>query len=366
MYPALAVLQALSEAGSQGQTDLTTLQVLWVGGEKGMEEELVKRAGIPFMAIPAAGVHGVGLKALPANLARLGRGVARSRRILSNFRPQVMLFTGGYVAVPVAFSAWLPLRMIPRPRSLVYVPDIEPGWALKALVRMADHVALTVEESRMYIPSRIPSTVTGYPIRPELANWDKPGARQTLGLQPDLPVFLVMGGSRGARSINQALFSGLPQLLKDMQIVHVTGQVAWPEVEHIRQSLPVDLVSRYQAYPYLHQEMGAALASADLVLSRAGASSLGEYPMFGLPAILAPYPYAWRYQSVNAQYLVERGAAVLIKDADLAKQLLPIVQDILFDSTRRHAMASAMRSMAHPQAAQSIAGKLRSLAANSS
>ena len=121
VYPALSVLQAL---------DKDPLDMLWVGSEGGMEEDLVKRAGIRYTAIPAAGVHGVGLKALPGNLVRLARGVLASRRILREFNPQVLFFTGGYVAVPMALAG----TGVP---SLLFVPDIEPGLALKTLARFA-------------------------------------------------------------------------------------------------------------------------------------------------------------------------------------------------------------------------------------
>jgi UDP-N-acetylglucosamine--N-acetylmuramyl-(pentapeptide) pyrophosphoryl-undecaprenol N-acetylglucosamine transferase len=107
--------------------------------------------------------------------------------------------------------------------------------------------------------------------------------------------------------------------------------------------------------------MGAALAAADLVLSRAGASALGEYPLLGLPAILVPYPYAWRYQQVNARYLEERGGALLVKEADLAEHLFPLVHQLMGDASRRKAMSQAMKSLARPEAARAIAGLLKSL-----
>ena len=328
-----------------------------------MEAELVQREAIPFEAIPAAGVHGVGFKSLPGNLLRLGRGLSKSRRILRQFQPDVLFFTGGYVAAPMALAARLP-GLKQRPRSLVYCPDIEPGWALQALLRMADHAALTVAESRAYLPARLPSTVTGYPLRQEVKRWERLAACRELGLELDLPVFLVMGGSKGARSINQALFAALPSLLESMQVVHITGQLTWPEAEQARQGLPLGLAPRYHAFPYLHAHMGAALAAAHLALSRAGASSLGEFPYFSLPAILVPYPHAWRYQRVNAEYLVQRGAAQMLLDGDLSARLLPVVQALMDNPSQRQVMAQAMQSLAQPQAAQNIAAVLRSLAAD--
>ncbi len=331
--------------------------LLWVGGKGGMEADLVKRANIPFDSIPAAGVHGVGWRLLPGNLVQLVRGLLASWQILRRFKPDVILFTGGFVAVPLALAARLPLG-IKRPRSLVYIPDIEPGMALNVLVRLADQIAVTTEASRQYLPGRARVECTGYPVRPELAHWQRADARQSLGLQPDLPVLFVFGGSKGARSINRALLPALPDLLPEMQILHLSGQLDWPEVEARRAQLSPELAGRYHAYPYLHEEMGAALAAADLALSRAGASTLGEYPFFGLPAILVPYPYAWRYQHVNARYLVERGAALLVKDENLPGQLTTLVRDLLSDPLRLEKMSQAMRSIAKPAAAQKIASLL--------
>lgn len=326
-----------------------------------MEADLVKRAGVPYRAIPAAGVHGVGLSALPGNLWRLGRGYFAARKLLREFNPQVLFFTGGYVAVPVALAARLGLRGS-RPRSLVFVPDIEPGLALKTLIRFSDKVAVTNERSRPFLPGRTDITASGYPVRPDLKGMTKEQGRLSFGLQPDLPTLLVLGGSKGARSINRALKAVLPQLLAELQVVHITGQLDWDEILAFRQRLTAEQARRYYAAPYLHEEMGAALAAGDLVISRAGASTLGEYPLFELPAVLVPYPYAWRYQRTNAAYLVERGAAVLLPDEDLPQRLLPVVLEIMHDEGRRKAMCAAMAGLAHPQAAATIAGLISGLA----
>ena len=148
---------------------------------------------------------------------------------------------------------------------------------------------------------------------------------------------------------------------KIAKIIHVTGKLDWQEVAVARESLPNDVRDRYQIYAYLHDEMGAALAAADLIVSRAGASILGEFTYYGVPAILVPYPYAWRYQRVNANWLSERGAAVIVEDADLAEQLVPLVTDLFNDEERLNKMANASRKYAQPEAAQRIASLLLSL-----
>ncbi len=332
----------------------TALQVLWVGGEGGMEQELVTRAGIPYRAVPAAGVHGVGWRRLPGNVWQLLRGYWAARRVIREFQPNVLFFTGGYVAVPVGLAA----RGRPM---LLTVPDIEPGLALKVLARIASCIAVPVEESRRYFPARKSVHITGYPVRRALRQWQRTTARTALKLEADLPVLLVFGGSKGAHSINQALLANLEALLSEAQVIHLSGALDWPQVEARWHTLPEALRQRYHPFPYLHEEMGAALAAADLVVSRAGASILGEFPLFGLPAILVPYPHAWRYQKLNAEYLVRQGAAVLVEDAHLRDRLLPEVRTLLRDPTRRQAMAAKMRALARPQAAETIARLLCSL-----
>jgi UDP-N-acetylglucosamine--N-acetylmuramyl-(pentapeptide) pyrophosphoryl-undecaprenol N-acetylglucosamine transferase len=323
-----------------------------------MEADLVKREGVRFEAIPAAGLHGVGIRALPGNIWQMGHGFFSSQRILRGFRPDVLLFTGGYVAVPMALAA----RLSRRAKSLLYVPDIEPGLALKTIARFADRIALTVDESKAFFPKHPGLTVTGYPLRSTLDQWTKADARRIFALREELPVLLVFGGSKGARSINQALTNALPGLLKDMQVIHISGKLDWQMVEQARAGLSSEQQNRYRVYPYLYKEMGAAMRMADLALTRAGASSLGELPLFGLPAIVVPYPHAWRYQRVNASYLIKHGAAELLEDAELSEQLVPKVRALMADRERREKMSQAMRSLAKPEAATTIAALLKEMA----
>jgi UDP-N-acetylglucosamine--N-acetylmuramyl-(pentapeptide) pyrophosphoryl-undecaprenol N-acetylglucosamine transferase len=203
---------------------------------------------------------------------------------------------------------------------------------------------------------------TGYPVRADFLKWNRGSARKALNLHEGKPVLLVTGGSRGARSINQAVLAHLPSLLEIAQVIHISGQLDWPTVEAAAGSQSREMRRDYHAYPYLHEEMGAALAASDLVVSRAGASSLGEYPLLGLPAVLVPYPHAWRYQKVNADYLASRGAAVTLEDHRLKDDLLRLVQLLLTDTAKREKMRKAMRALAHPQAARQIAQHLFELA----
>jgi len=345
VYPALAVHSAV-------KSRVPDVDTLWVGGEAGMEAALVKRQGLAFQSVPAAGVHGVGLAAMPRNLALLGRGILAAGRILREFDPDVLFFTGGYVAVPVALAG----RSVP---IVLYAPDIEPGIALKSLARFSDVIAVTTDQSQKYFNK--PVFETGYPLRADLALWDRQTAHHHLGISGKLPVLLVFGGSQGARSINMAVLHHLHALLQKFEIVHLTGELDWQTVNTEREQLPVELADHYHALPYLH-EMGAALAAADLVVSRAGASSLGEFPLFGLPAILVPYPHAWRYQKVNADYLARRGAAVLLEDQRLNDELLVTLNILLDNPNKLKAMRAAMFGLSHPRAADKIASTLIKLA----
>lgn len=349
MYPALAVVQALN-AKRQG------LSTLWVGSEGGMEAELVRREGIAFAPIPAAGLHGVSLRALPRNASSLARGLFSARKILRDFRPDVLFFTGGFVAGPIALASRLAAKRAP---ILVYVPDVEPGLALKALARFADRIAVSTPDSQKYFGRKV--AITGYPLRLNLASWTRKPGRAALQLSDDLPVLLVAGGSRGARSINQALMAQLPALLEIAQVVHITGELDWKAVEMERARLAAPHLDRYHAFPYLHDEMGAALAAADLVVARAGASALGEFPFFGVPAIVVPYPHAWRYQRVNAEYLATHHAAIVLDDQDLVRGLANAVKDVLKNASKLEAMGKSMRALARPQAAQAVAEQLLDL-----
>ena len=373
MYPALAVLQTLYDLTKQ-ETSLTNneyhssnqvdLSSLWVGGIGGMEKELVCRAGIPYQEISAAGLHGVGWKRIPGNLYRLGVGVLGARKILKQFQPNVIFFTGGYLAFPMAIAARTIYWKKGRPRTLLYVPDIEPALALKTLARFSDQIAVTTANTREYYPKRSHVVVTGYPTRLEHQPWiNKPNRKeeacQVFGLDSRAPVTLVFGGSKGARSINYAVLENLSDLLKLTQIVHVTGNLDWEDIQkwikaHKNDELK-ELLTGYHPYPYLHEEMSAAFAGADLAVCRAGASILGELPLFELPAILVPYPHAWRYQQTNAQYLVQQDAAVMIDDAALPQQLIPMVRDLITHSEKLGKMRQAMKRLAKPNAANDIA-----------
>jgi len=245
------------------------------------------------------------------------------------------------------------------------VPDIEPGLALKAIAPLTRRICAIAAETRTYVDRKWAErvVVTGYPTRRELQVLERGESLRQLGLDPGRRTVLVTGGSRGARSINRAVFAALPDWLTDFQVIHLTGQLDIAEAEGVAQGLAPEQRARYVVKPYLH-EMGLALSAADLVVSRAGASAIGEYPLYGLPAVLVPYPYAWRYQKVNADHLTTRGAAVRLDDGALGERLAGEVRALLADPARLATMRAAARALATPDAAERIAGVLRDVARN--
>lgn len=275
--------------------------------------------------------------------------------IMHEFRPDVVCITGGYVAAPVAWAAWLT-----RVPLLIYLPDIVPGLAIRLTARLATRVAVSFPEVvRWFGPKAV---VTGYPVRRGLFETDKTTARATLGLAPDLPTLLVMGGSRGAASINRALVGALPALLPRCQVVHVAGQTDWAWVTSQQPAIrQMPYSERYHAYPYLH-DMAPALVAADLAVARAGAATLGEFPAVGLPSILVPYPYAGQHQQINAAYLADRGAAIILADHEVAARLASSVVELWNSPERLRNMAAAARALARPDAADNIVRVLYDLA----
>ncbi len=326
---------------------------LFVGEQEGMERELVTRTSTPFRSVRAGAMHGVGVVHMMRSSVRLAVGFVQSLQLIRELRPDVVFLTGGFVGVPVSLAAWA--RRVP---SVVFLPDVEPGLAVRMMARFATRVAATTPASALFFDARR-FVATGYPLRPEFKQATRAEGRARLGIAEDARVVLVYGGSRGARSVNRALLRDLPALLEDDRkvVLHVSGKTDWEEVRAARENLTDVQRVRYFAFPYLHEEMPLAMAAADVVVCRAGASVLGELTYLGLPAILVPYPHAWRYQQVNARYLAERGAATILPDAALAAPgvLANAVNALLDDADRRDAMRRAARALAVEDGAERLA-----------
>jgi UDP-N-acetylglucosamine--N-acetylmuramyl-(pentapeptide) pyrophosphoryl-undecaprenol N-acetylglucosamine transferase len=328
-----------------------------VGNASGIEAQLATRAGLPFRGIETASFQGAAPWVLPSRLAKLARGTAQSVKIVDEFRPQAVLATGGYVCAPAVLAARM--RKVP---SVVYLPDLAPGMAIRVLGRFAAVVAVSFQRSASFFPPG-KAVVTGYPVRGELFEASKTTSRRRLGLNLDQKILLVLGGSQGAHSINVALGEILEDLLDICQIVHIAGQTDAPWLSAQRDNLPRALAERYWVYAYLHEEMLDALAAADLVVARAGAATVGEFPALGLPSILVPYPYAGRHQELNADHMANNDAAVKVADADLAKGILrEMIIGLLNDEERLARLAEATRNLARPDAAKRIAQLLKNIA----
>lgn len=350
MYPAFAVAEAL-QAVSQPAVTLHFVGGIGVGG---MEPEMIARSGITWHSatyIPGGPVHGVSPLRMVSSSFKLAAGLVKALLEMARVRPHAVLVTGGWASLPVALAGWLW-----RAPVYAFVPDIEPALTLKVTSRFARRVAATTAETAQYFRAG-QVVATGYPLRKHVLAATREAGLAHFRLDPARRTLLITGGSSGARSINQAVVAVLPQLLADdrLQVVHITGKLDWDTVRVAREQLPPDLQARYHAVDYLHDDMGLALAAADLVVSRAGASTLGELTYFGLPAILVPYPYAWRYQKVNADYLASRGAALVLEDQRLREDLLPTVQGLLADPARMAAMAERARALGQADGAQRIA-----------
>ncbi|MFN7209935.1 MAG: UDP-N-acetylglucosamine--N-acetylmuramyl-(pentapeptide) pyrophosphoryl-undecaprenol N-acetylglucosamine transferase [Aggregatilineales bacterium] len=352
IYPALSVVEALRERAPDAQLH-------FVGSLTGIENELVPREGwAGFHRVQSGALHGVGLRRQLSSGLKIALGVGQAWRLAARYRPRALFLTGGWATFPTALGCWL--RGVP---IVVYLPDIEPALGVKAISRFARLILTPVAESAAYFRRGAPVEAVGYPLRRALLSAERSAAQAHFQLDSERVTLLVFGGSLGARSLNNALAAILPDLLGEgVQVLHISGKADWEAVQARRDALDPALRARYRAFPYLHEEMGLALAAADLALCRAGASVLGELTHFGLPAILVPYPHAWRYQKVNADWLVARGAALRLDDERLASDLLPTLRALLSDTARRAAMRAAARRAAVPNAAGRIAERLLEVA----
>jgi UDP-N-acetylglucosamine--N-acetylmuramyl-(pentapeptide) pyrophosphoryl-undecaprenol N-acetylglucosamine transferase len=351
VYPALSIAEALRRELPPGEA----LDILYIGSEGGAERDIVQRAGFPLKTIMSAPIRGKMPWEMAVNTARIAIGARQARGILGEFSPQAVLSTGGYAGFPVALAART--RGVP---VAVYLPDLLPGWAVRAIARLAHKAAVTAVEGLRRLPSA-KTVVTGYPVREEFWRANRKDGRERLDLDQEEKVLFITGASSGAHSINKAVASDLPGLLQLCEVVHLSGHNDEPWLREIRDSLPEGLRKRYHLYGYMYGDTPWAMAAADLALCRSGASVMGELPAVGLPAVLVPYPYAGGHQRLNARYLERHGAAVILADSELDR-VLPVVGELLHDASRLRAMREASRRIARPDAARRIARILIDLA----
>jgi len=348
VYPSISVARAL-ENFTPG------LQLLYIGVHGRIDETIVPREGIPFRAISAGQLRVASPLTFARNALKLALGVAQAAWILLRFKPDAVFATGGYASVPVGVAA----RLLRRP-LIVYLPDVTPGWAVRLLSRLATRMATTSERALGYLPKG-KTTVVGYPVRDDFWSIDRAAARERLGLPREGKVLLVTAGSLGARKINEAVAAALPRLLERCHIIHLTGAAdeAWANEQ--RTALTQAQQERYTMHGYT-DDVPAMMIAADLVVSRAGASTLGELPAAGAASILAPGEYEGWSQAPNAEYLQARGAAVVLRNAELDR-LGATVIELLDDEARLARMRAAAKSLARPNAARDLAQMLVEAAA---
>lgn len=347
-YPALTTLSAV-------QRRHLPHDVLWVGTANGLEARITAEHGIPFKAITTGKLRRrPNLRELGTNIAdvfRIPVGVFQAVGHAARYLPDVVLSTGGYVAVPIGVAA----KLIRRP-LVMHEQTTVVGLANRILARLATRIALSHESSLDYLPASVRdrAVVTGNPVRPELLRGDSAAAYDHFGLTFEVPLIYVTGGAQGSKQINTLIAESLPTLLRHAQIVHQCGP-AW--IEQMRAvPLPPGLADRYHPVPYVGAELPDLLAAADVLVARAGAGTVSELTAVGKPSVLIPLiPTGGDEQRKNAAYLVSAGAArALLEPHPSAEQLLAELMPVLADPALRASMGAAARKLGRVDAADAL------------
>jgi UDP-N-acetylglucosamine--N-acetylmuramyl-(pentapeptide) pyrophosphoryl-undecaprenol N-acetylglucosamine transferase len=314
-------------------------EILFVGTERGIEARVLPREGFRLETIPVKGLKGRGIRGLVDGIWGIPAGLLRSLRIIWKFRPDLVIGLGGYASGPLLLAAKLR-----RLRCAIMEQNLRPGFTNKFLARFVDRVFTSYRESGAYF-SGGKVLETGNPVR-----WRKLPAVK----RGEKFVLLVFGGSAGAHHINLAVVDAmnrLTDLAGGLQVIHQTGQADFAIVKAAYDSLPFEA----EVLPFI-EKMDEAYARADVVLCRAGATTVAELTAFGKAAILVPYPYAiYDHQRWNAQALQDQGAAEMILDQELNGDLLARrIHACVSDRQRIERMAAAARAMGRPEAAARI------------
>ena len=346
IYPALTIYKTLET--------MVDANFLYVGTERGLESRIVPKEGIPFTTLPVQGLQRTLSLDTLVTAGKTLSSLWKANRLLSDFKPDIVIGTGGYVCGPLLLAA--ALRGIP---TLIQEQNVVPGITNKILSRFVDVVAVGYEEAIPHFPSAKKVIYTGNPVRPSVMTANREEARAYFGLQDDQTAILVAGGSRGARSINTAM-QAVHEHYKgreDIKIIHATGT---DEYSRVCESLGIQEGDVYSStshiVPYL-DNMDMAMAASDMAIFRSGAIGLAELAVRGIPSILIPYPYAAAdHQTFNAKAFVDAGASTMIVDKELnGTRLLQAVDAMLADQRCRKRMAEATLQLGKPEAAIEIA-----------
>jgi len=343
IYPALAVARSL-------QATPTAPELRWVGGHRGLESQVVPGSGIPLRRLLLRSLRTVEFNVHAVlDPIRLVLSIPQAMALLVARRPSAIFTTGGYVAIPVMLAA-----AVLRIPVVMWDGNVVPGRSVRLTSRLANALAVTFDETCSTLGPRRPCFVTGTPIRDPRAV-SRADARVQLGIPEGDRLLLIFGGSQAVRRFNTSVAEALPRLVALTRIIHVTGDAGYEAAVTGRNALPAELRSRYRPERFLAGEMDLALAAADLVVGRAGSSTLSEVAAFGLPMVVVPYPHAAGHQRRNAEEMVRAGAARLVEDEAFDAQALLAAAAILDNPPERAAMAAAARSLARPGAASAVA-----------
>lgn len=346
--PALAVAGYIRE-------NYPKAEILFVGTADRMEAQLVPAAGYDFKTIEIQGfsreLNFGGLKHNLKTVKLLLKSEGQAKKIIGDFKPDAVIGFGGYVSGPVLSVA---ARMgIP---TAVHEQNAFPGVTNKSLAKKVDVVMLTAKEAERLLKPKNPCVVTGLPIRGEIINANREFARAEMKLD-SRPLILSMGGSLGARAINSAVKFLIESRYekKDCYYLHATGKAGAGMIDEIKEKINLDANPQIMLREYIN-DMDRCLAAADIVICRAGASSLSEIQALGKPSILVPYPYAAEnHQYYNAKALADRDAAILIEEKDFTgERLLSEVEKLLADPKKLAEMGRNAKDMAILDASQRI------------
>ncbi|MFI2077653.1 UDP-N-acetylglucosamine--N-acetylmuramyl-(pentapeptide) pyrophosphoryl-undecaprenol N-acetylglucosamine transferase [Streptomyces triculaminicus] len=367
-YPALTAIRTLQKRlSAEGRA----LEVLWIGTADGLEARVAPAEGIAFATVATGKIRRSSnpLKMMSAanmkDMARVPLGVAQARKLVADFRPDVVLATGGYVAVPAGLAA----RMCRRPLVL-HEQTVRLGLANRKLAGSATRIAVSSESTVPLLPEAVRSAavVTGNPIRPEVLAGHPDKAVEALGLygfDRGLPTVYVTGGAQGSQQINGLVRDALPWLLDRANVIHQCGPDNVEELRRHVAALPASSAGRYYLAGFVGPELPDVLALADIVVSRSGAGTLAELTALGKPAVFVPLASsAGNEQAHNARHLEEAGAAVALLDDVTADRLRDAVGPLLVDPTRREAVAARAQAHGRPDAADRLVDVILSAASS--
>lgn len=354
IFPAIAIANAIRARHADAD-------ILFVGAEGKMEMEKVPAAGYPIEGLPIAGLQ---RKLTPANLwknlqlpLKMIRSRAKVKRILADFRPDVVVGVGGFASEPTLKAA----ASLGYP-TLLQEQNSYAGLTNKLLSRSARTICVAYDGMQRFFPAD-KIVFTGNPVRADIEHMacSREEGLAHFALSPSMPTVLVVGGSLGARSINQMMLAALPSLASaQVQYIWQTGRWGFDEAQAAIQRMPDTCPVKVHQFI---QRMDLAYAAADLVVSRAGAIAISELCLVGKPVILIPSPnVAEDHQTKNALALVDKGAALMVPDAECATKALPLVDQLLKDQPRMQAMRQAIQALAVRGAADKIVDQIEKIA----